>query len=229
MSEQPPRGETRSRSTRERLLLAAVEMFSERGYAATGVQALCRRAGVAKTGLYWEFQSKAGLLAAVIDHVVEAWVDQVAAAARRGDHPRERLDLALGALRATVVERPELFRLLLVVAAERAQVDGEARDALRRFYDRARAALAAGVREAAPGFDLPDAELDAACDALLAMLEGIFLRMQVDGDRDFDRTFAAARAAIILVFRELVANVQGLSTLVGRVSEIARPLDREPG
>ncbi|MBM4364009.1 MAG: helix-turn-helix transcriptional regulator, partial [Deltaproteobacteria bacterium] len=76
-------------STRERLLSAAIEMFAERGYAATGVDALCKRAGVAKTGLYWEFQSKVGLLNAVVDLVLSEWVDQIRDAARSASSRRE--------------------------------------------------------------------------------------------------------------------------------------------
>src|SRR5262245_24216006 len=109
----------RQGTTRERLLEAAIELFAERGYAATGVDALCRRAGVAKTGLYWEFQNKVGLLSAVIDQVVAEWVDEIREAARAAGSPRERLDIALAAMRSRVKERPELFRVLLVVMAER--------------------------------------------------------------------------------------------------------------
>src|SRR5258706_13817994 len=104
----------RQGTTRERLLEAAIEMFAERGYAATGVDALCRRAGVAKTGLYWEFQSKAGLLNAVIDQVVSEWVDQIRVAAQAGGTPLERLDVALSALRRRGPDRPQPFPRLPV-------------------------------------------------------------------------------------------------------------------
>lgn len=206
-------------TTRERLLETAIEMFAERGYAATGVDALCRRAGVAKTGLYWEFQNKVGLLNAVIDQVVAEWVDQIREAARAAGAPREKLDVALGNLRRRVSERPELFRVLLVVLAERTQVDEEAREALRRFYKSAHAALIQGIQESVPGA-LPSEELGVVCDLILAMIEGIFLRAQVCGDGDIDRLFSAARSAILLLVRELLANAQGQSTLTGRVAEL---------
>jgi len=201
------------------LLEAAIEMFAERGYAATGVDALCRRAGVAKTGLYWEFQSKIGLLNAVIDQVVAEWVDQITAAARGGGSPRERLDVALATLRKRVKERPELFRVLLVVLAERSQVDGEAREALRRFYTSAHTAFLTGIQEAV-GNALPTEELAVACDVILAMVEGVFLRAQVYGDEDVDKLFAVVRTAILLIVRELFANAHGQSTLNHRVMDM---------
>lgn len=211
----------RVRTTRERLLEAAIEMFAERGYAATGVDALCRRAGVAKTGLYWEFQSKAGLLNAVIDQVVSEWVDQITTAARVGGSPRDRLDVALSTLRQRVHDRPELFRVLLVVLAERTQVDDESHEPLRRFYSSAHAALLSGVREAVSA-PLPAEELDAACEVILAMIQGVFLRSQVYGDADLDRLFATVRTTIVLMVRELVARSIGQSTLDGPIAQSAK-------
>jgi AcrR family transcriptional regulator len=210
----------RSGTTRERLLEAAIEMFAERGYAATGVDALCRRAGVAKTGLYWEFQNKAGLLNAVIDQVVAEWVDQIRESVRGAGSPRDRLDIALAAMRKRAKERPEIFRVLLVVLAERTQVDEDAREALRRFYMSAHGALLGGIQESVGGV-LPSEELGVICDLVLAMIEGVFLRAQVYGDTDLDRLFAVMRSAILLLVRELVANQHGQTTLAGRVTTFA--------
>jgi AcrR family transcriptional regulator len=216
---------TRSGTTRERLLEAAIEMFAERGYAATGVDALCRRAGVAKTGLYWEFQNKVGLLNAVIDHVVAEWVDQIREAARSAGTPRERLDVALSTMRTRIQARPELFRVLLVVLAERTQVDEEAREALRRFYKSAHGALVAGIQESVGGM-LPEDAIGNACDLILAMIEGVFLRAQVYGDADVDKLFAVMRTAILLLVRELVMNMNGHTMLVGSVIDMARPSEQ---
>jgi AcrR family transcriptional regulator len=213
----------RQGTTRERLLEAAIEMFAERGYAATGVDALCRRAGVAKTGLYWEFQNKVGLLNAVIDQVVAEWVDQIREAARSAGSPRERLDVALSMVRRRIKERPEVFRVLLVVLAERTQVDEEAREALRRFYSSAHAALVAGIQESIG--TVSTEQLSIVCDFIVAMIEGVLLRAQVYGSADLDQLFEVMRTSIILLLRELVVGASGQSTLVGRVADIARPIE----
>lgn len=213
---------TREGSTRERLLQAAIEMFGERGYAATGVDALCRRAGVAKTGLYWEFQNKVGLLNAVIDRVIKEWVDEIRGAASSAGEARERLDMALSAIRTRIEERPELLRVILVVLAERTQVDDEAREALRRFFETGRDALVRGIQEAT-ATDLPESELEVCSELVLAMLEGLFLRVQVYGDKaNVNALFEGMRKAILLLVREVIANVNGKTTLTGPVLEIAR-------
>jgi TetR/AcrR family transcriptional regulator len=46
---------------RERLLGAALELFTQRGYAATSVREICLTAGVTKPVLYYYFKSKEGL------------------------------------------------------------------------------------------------------------------------------------------------------------------------
>ncbi len=189
-------------TTRERLLEAAIEMFAERGYAATGVDALCRKAGVAKTGLYWEFQNKVGLLNAVIDQVVAEWIDQIRDAARGGGGARDRLEAALSTMRRRVQERPELFRVLLVVLAERSQIDEESREALRRFHASALNSLLAGIQEALPS-SLPLEALKETCELILAMIVGVFIRQQIYGEADLDRIFAAMQSTILRMIGEL--------------------------
>lgn len=51
---------------RERLLQAALELFSRRGYAATSVREIVESAGVTKPVLYYHFGSKEGLYLALL-------------------------------------------------------------------------------------------------------------------------------------------------------------------
>ncbi len=83
-------------STRDRILVAAVAGFAERGVEATSLDAVARTAGVAKqTLLYW-FPSKEQLLFGVVDHAVADLGDRLGAAARAAEsraatrpaHPR---------------------------------------------------------------------------------------------------------------------------------------------
>src|SRR5512139_1920915 len=41
------------RQTRDRILEAAIELIAERGFAATSIDALCQRACVVRTAIYW--------------------------------------------------------------------------------------------------------------------------------------------------------------------------------
>jgi AcrR family transcriptional regulator len=80
-----------SRPARERLLLAAGELFYESGIAATGVDAVLTRAGVSPATMYAHFAGKDGLVAAYLEQRFETWRrtwDEVLAGM---DDPVERL------------------------------------------------------------------------------------------------------------------------------------------
>lgn len=60
-------------AARERLLLAACDLFCRYGINATGVDSIVAAAGTAKTTLYKSFGSKDGLLEAVLEHEGQTW------------------------------------------------------------------------------------------------------------------------------------------------------------
>ncbi|MBN9672119.1 TetR/AcrR family transcriptional regulator [Roseibium aggregatum] len=80
---------------RERLLLAASDLFCRHGINATGVDAVVTAAGTAKTTLYKAFGSKEGLVEAVLEREGELWrqwfVDEVDAIP--GDASNKLVDL----------------------------------------------------------------------------------------------------------------------------------------
>ena len=82
----PP--ETPDPVARERLLKAAIRLFTQKGYAATSVREIVEGAGVTKPVLYYHFKSKEGLyLAAMQDGVAEyqALVEGLAPTAEPAD------------------------------------------------------------------------------------------------------------------------------------------------
>ena len=178
---------------RERLIEAAISRFAEQGYAATGIAEVCREAGVAKTALYWHFESKEGLLAAVVERVGTQWIEQIQKAAYLGGGPLERLERLTDEWRRIVLEQPELLRLPLVAQLE--QGDSEvARKALRRIWRRAEQALIEGIEDTV-GVTLPDVDLLA--HNMFVLLQGAMLRQISDPDpeqlervlEDLKRTF----------------------------------------
>lgn len=62
-------------AARERLLLAACDLFCRYGINATGVDSIVAAAGTAKTTLYKAFGSKEGLIEAVLVHEGSTWRD----------------------------------------------------------------------------------------------------------------------------------------------------------
>jgi len=97
--------EQREALTRQTILTAARELFAERGYAATPVRELARRAGVATQTIYATYGSKAGVLAGLPDLVdQEAGVIELFEARHRITDPAELLGL-LAAITRRIRER----------------------------------------------------------------------------------------------------------------------------
>src|SRR5689334_25212655 len=85
--------------SRDSLLRAATRQFAERGFSATSIDDVCRDAGVVKSAVYWHFDSKEGLLAAVLEETATAWIDGIVASVQQTGDPRERLSRAMLGMR----------------------------------------------------------------------------------------------------------------------------------
>lgn len=184
---------------RERLLAAAVELFAERGYAATGIAEICARAGVAKTALYWHFESKEGLLAEVIETTGTSWIEQIQKAAYLEGEPLQRIDRLVTEWRRILLEQPELLRLPMIAQLEQGESQ-RAREALRTIYQRAERALVEGIEDTV-GAQLPDVDLLA--HTVFALLQGAMLRQIVDPDTaQLDRVLDELRRTIVLLIAD---------------------------
>lgn len=62
----------RAARTRETLIRAAAEVFSEQGFVTASIAAISRRAGVSAGGLHFHFESKTALARAVEDRASQA-------------------------------------------------------------------------------------------------------------------------------------------------------------
>jgi AcrR family transcriptional regulator len=70
----------RAEETRANILKAAVECFAEHGYAGTGVNEICQRAGVTKGAFYHHFPSKQAVFLELFNRWLEGLDTQLAAA-----------------------------------------------------------------------------------------------------------------------------------------------------
>lgn len=95
-----PRDETKQK-TREALVRAALELFTEQGLDTPSLDAICDRAGYTRGAFYVHFADREELLVAVMDHVGEAFLASVFAGLSADDHRHARKH---GAIR-TVAER----------------------------------------------------------------------------------------------------------------------------
>jgi AcrR family transcriptional regulator len=102
--------------TRRALVSSARRLFARRGYAATTLEDVCRRAGVTKGALYHHFRDKEDLFVAVLDQVEFDFVEAGTAAVDDGATVWEALRAA-GAGFLDVCARSDTRRIVIEAPA----------------------------------------------------------------------------------------------------------------
>ena len=92
------RKEEQSRATQVRLLAAARDLFSERGFAGTATEDLVARAGVTRGALYHQYADKKDLFRAVFEEVERDLGERIALAAAAESTPWEQIRAGARAL-----------------------------------------------------------------------------------------------------------------------------------
>lgn len=90
--------------TRARILEAARDLFSQRGYQRTSIQQIAERLGLVKTAVLYHFPAKVDLLSALVEPLLDDWEAAVVDAARIGG-PQLRWAVIEGVLDASLAHR----------------------------------------------------------------------------------------------------------------------------
>lgn len=110
------REQDRSKERRQRVLDAALDIFTRDGYSETLVDEIARRSDTSKGGVYFHFPSKQALFIALLDQAGKLLIDRVERAIAAEEDPIARGTAALRAVLQTFGGHRPLARLLLVEA-----------------------------------------------------------------------------------------------------------------
>ncbi|WP_456267467.1 TetR/AcrR family transcriptional regulator [Kushneria sp. AK178] len=176
----PPPETLTALGARERLLEAASALFYRDGIAATGIDAIIKRAGVARKSLYNHFDSKAVLVAVYLDRRHAEWLSLFEARRAQSHTPTARVlavFLAYQDHAEWAYERGFRGCGLLNVAGE-LPVGHDGREMVRRHKQQVESLLAA------PLVELTGDEEAAQRRArqLAFLLEGAMVRAGLEGD-----------------------------------------------
>ncbi len=187
-----PREEV-ERSQRERLLLAAADAVGEKGYAATSVEDILKRAGVSRATFYQLYDDKLDCFLAAYrmasEVVAAVMLDDLAGlepTEGSGHDGRERpdaiaqLDRLLGAYLQTLAENPTLARVFLVeVYAAGPSAIRQRRESLDQFVD-----LIAAVFAEAPGILGDDEQQRFAAEVLAGAVSSLVTNLVGVGEAE---------------------------------------------
>ncbi|MGV9824641.1 MULTISPECIES: TetR/AcrR family transcriptional regulator [unclassified Gordonia (in: high G+C Gram-positive bacteria)] len=93
------------------ILTAALESFSEHGYHGTSVRDIARLAGLSVPSLYYRYDSKEGVLYALLTYGLGRVIERVEAAAASSDDPTEQLAHVVEAIVLTMTRNAAVSSL----------------------------------------------------------------------------------------------------------------------
>ena len=184
---------TKGERTRQRIVRAALPLFSARGYSGTSIEHVLDRVGLQKGGLYRHFRSKDELALAAFDYAFDQATQHLARALEGERHAVSRLKAIADAF--TSMTRDDTFTAgchMLNTAVDSDDTHPALRNRVMRGLERWRALIRA---EAEAG--ITKGELAASLDAdelatfFIATLEGSIMLNKVYGSPLFlDRAVA---------------------------------------
>lgn len=211
--------------------------MAERGFAGTSISAIAERSGLLAGSIYWHFESKEALLAAVVEEGARRWFEALPEPGRPGSEPgavkakreTDRLRRArsrrsdqpgaalggdargsfLEAAAASLEERPEFLRLLLLIALERREADPRSLESIRRVRAMARERLRRLLLPLVePLGQKRAAEVSDAFAALaLAAADGAFVAHHIDREgAPIGPVLGLLRRALEALARELASS-----------------------
>lgn len=172
-----PRREDGERS-HSRILDAAERLLSERGYSGTGISAISRASGLPASSIYWFFDSKRDLAAAVVERAAERWLEGLE---RAGDV--DFGTLVQRALEGAGNSLPDFIRLEVLLGLERGESDADLLERLRGTRDRARALVSAALSQSLRATGRPEGPPEVVrqvAGVAIAMANGVLISRHMD-------------------------------------------------
>ena len=106
------------RERRDLVLRVGREVFAERGFQATTMDDIARRAGFTKPILYQYFESKTALYREIVAQTAAALLNRLDDAVAHADTPRAKIEVAFRVYFDMVVGETDAFRILFIHSHE---------------------------------------------------------------------------------------------------------------
>lgn len=165
-------------ASRARILDAATEIASERGYEGTSIALVSAKCGLPASSIYWHFKDKDDLIAAVIErsfaNVLSSW--------QMPDEgtTRERFVSMVMHVAKALLDSPDFLRLGLMLGLERRPVEPRARAMFIDVRTQMQSTLRTTARELFP--ELTDAQIHDVVTYAMAGADGLFIAKEIGGD-----------------------------------------------
>lgn len=184
----------RAEDRRSALIAATLQAIGEAGGLDISVDRIAKRVGVSAALAHHYFGSKEELFVATLRQLLAEFGADVVRGLRAAETPRQRLSAIVAGSLAAVQFDPAVVAAWTLFYVK-AQSSPACARLLRLYVRRLRSNLMHDFRAACP--DLSEAELERACEAVAAMIDGLYLRQGV-------REAPADRAQAIAITEALI-------------------------
>ena len=192
----------RGARSREIVLDAAQSLMAEHGYEAATVAAIVERAGIPASSIYHYFGSKEGVLLAVMERGAERFFAELPIPDHRAGSQLEHLRALVETAASTLSRHPDFLRILVVMAAQPIDAEGEVHLVVNRVRELALVRLRDQMRIVF-GVDPQGDAADELARFALAAFDGAFVAQQSHPDVTIAAVLAHLPAALVAVHREL--------------------------
>jgi AcrR family transcriptional regulator len=168
----------RGARSRELVLDAAELLMAERGYGAATVSALVDEAGIPPSSVYHYFDSKEGVLLAVMERGAERFFEALPDFDTRLGSQAEHLGTLVDTVAETLDRNPNFLRILVVMATQPVNADG---GEVHRVVERVREMALERLRDQMQivfGLERDGEDADHLARFALAVFDGAFVAQQ---------------------------------------------------
>ncbi|RZT27609.1 TetR family transcriptional regulator [Kribbella sp. VKM Ac-2569] len=170
------------------IVASATSVFSSRGYRGGSLREIAKQLDISLTAVVHHFPSKSALLVAVLESADSAHADSF-----QLDSQNEGVAYAVLQYVRRNVDRPEMLRLLALMAAESSAPDHPAHEWFRQRYELTIGMLAIAVRrDQLEGRITNDRDPHGIAESLVALWDGLQLQWLIDPHRNLVAAMTAA-------------------------------------
>jgi AcrR family transcriptional regulator len=164
--------------SRTRILEAASEIAAERGYEGTSIALVSKKCGLPASSIYWHFEDKDDLIAAVIERSFGRWISAWQLPQHGG--VKERFEGIAAQAAKALLDSPDFIRLGLMLALERRPVEPRARTMFLQVRQQAFSQLLDNFARLMP--HLTAVQVHRLTTYALAGADGLFITKELGGD-----------------------------------------------
>jgi TetR/AcrR family transcriptional regulator, fatty acid metabolism regulator protein len=183
-----------AQNTRQRILDAAIEVFSRKGYHDTRVDDIVEASGTSKGGVYFYFRSKQEIFLALIDEFAVQLERAVIEAILRETEGIQRVNAALSACLDVFHEYHHLAKIFLIQAVGLGQVFEEKRMNIHQHFEQA---IKLYLDKALADGDIPPIDTEVAALAWMGAINEVVIRWVLTGQPEPARALPALRTILL--------------------------------